>query len=323
MHYRRLIATGLAIAGLSAFATLALAQEDVVRTADIAVRGLWPSDFPRVKKLADNVWVYEGLQTAAPRDGVFTTNSLIVITTEGVLIADGQDNAEHMKELLDHIAKLTPQPVKYMIVGADHGDHTGGNLALPKGVAIIAHPNSKAHLEHYDQELKDHNQKSWVAMPTEVMTSDKKVIMMGGEEIDVLFLGRAHTGGDMEVYLPRENIMFMSEAYFNRLYPSTYSGFPSEWIATLRKAESFNAAMYIPGHGFVDRPPVLREELINFRLALENLVSEGKRMHDSKIPLADTSRFARLGSFQYWTRCANNLPDGFKRVYMELDGQLK
>ena len=36
---------------------------------------------------------------------------------------------------------------------------------------------------------------------------------MGDTEIDVLFLGRAHTGGDLEVYLPREKILFMSEVF--------------------------------------------------------------------------------------------------------------
>ena len=296
---------------------------DVVRTADIAVRGLKPSDFPRMKKLAPNVYVWSELQVTPPLDGVFTTNSFIVITSDGVLIADGQGTPEQLKKLLDAIRKLTPQPVKYMIVGADHRDHTGGNLAIPKGVTILAHPNSKAHLENYDKAARDSGRESWVAMPTELMTSDKRVIKMGGEEIDVLFLGRAHTGGDMEVYLPRENIVFMSEVFFNRLYPSTYSGYPSEWIETIRKAEAINAALYVPGHGFVDSPKVLREELTNFRLALENLVAEGKRMHDGKIPVESAPRFARLGSFQYWTRCANNLPDGLRRVYQELDGQLK
>jgi cyclase len=299
------------------------AQDEVVRTADVAVRGLWPSDFPRLKKLADNVFAYEELQATPPLDGVFTTNSFIVITSEGVLIADGQGNEDQVKRLLATVAKLTPAPVRYMIVAADHPDHTGGNLALPPGVTIIAHPNSKAHLENYDKGLRDRGQKSWVAMPTELMTSDKKIIKLGGEEIDILFLGRSHTGGDLEVYLPRQNIMFMSEVYFNRLYPSTYSGYPSEWIAAIKKAEAVNAAIYVPGHGFVDSPRVLREELTHFRLSLENLVAEGKRMHDAKIPVESTARFARLGSFQYWTRAANNLPDGFRRVYQEMDGQLK
>jgi glyoxylase-like metal-dependent hydrolase (beta-lactamase superfamily II) len=304
-------------------AGLVRAQDDVVRTADVAVRGLWPSDFPRLKKLADRVYVYEELQTTPPLDGVFTTNSFIVITDDGVLIADGQGTGEQVQRLVATIAKLTPQPIKYMIIGADHGDHTGGNYELPKGVAILAHPNAKPHLEAYAKRAIEQTGKSNVVMPTEFMTDQKKVIELGGQEIDILFQGRAHTGSDLEVFLPRENIMFMSEVFFNRLYPSTYSGYPSEWIETLKKAESMHAALYVPGHGFVDSPQVLNQEMVNFRLCLENLVAEGKRMHDSKIPVESAPRFARLGSYQYWTRAANNLPDGLRRVYMEIDGQLK
>jgi glyoxylase-like metal-dependent hydrolase (beta-lactamase superfamily II) len=42
-------------------------------------------------------------------------------------------------------------------------------------------------------------------MPTELV--EKKVLRLGGKEIRILFLGRAHTGGDLVVYLPREKIL--------------------------------------------------------------------------------------------------------------------
>ncbi len=146
---------------------------------------------------------------------------------------------------------------------------------------------------------------------------------MGGTEIQILFLGRAHTGGDLQVFLPRENILFMSESFFNRLFPSMATGYPSEWAAMLKKAEAMNARITIPGHGFVDSPQVLKEELVNYRMAVEKVVSEGKRLHDSKVPLESAPRVSQLGPFAYWTRAAQNLLDDFRRVYMEADGQLK
>jgi hypothetical protein len=36
----------------------------------------------------------------------------------------------------------------------------------------------------------------------------------------ILFLGRAHTGGDLAVYLPRQKILFLSEIYLNRVFPA-------------------------------------------------------------------------------------------------------
>jgi len=125
------------------------------------------------------------------------------------------------------------------------------------------------------------------------------------------------------VYLPRENILFMSEAYFNRLFPSLYGGYPSEWVATLKRAEAMNASIYVPGHGFIDSPRVLKEELVSFRQSVEKVVSEGYRLHAAGVPLGRAPRSAILGPFGYWTRAAQNLPEALGRVYAEAAGELK
>jgi hypothetical protein len=117
----------------------------------------------------------------------------------------------------------------------------------------------------------------------------------------------------------------MSEAFFNRLYPSvggTRSAYPIEWIETIKKAEAMNAAMVVPNHGFIDSPAALKEELVNFRRALENLVSESRRLHDTKVPIENAPRLINLGEFQYWYRAANNMPDAVRQVYQELEGKL-
>src|SRR5438093_5017327 len=92
--------------------TAAYAQNDkLIQTGDPAKRGLKESDFPRTKQLAPGVYSYEALRGGDP--GTFmTTNSLIVITTDDVLVADGQGNVKQTQEMVDAIAKLTPQPIK-------------------------------------------------------------------------------------------------------------------------------------------------------------------------------------------------------------------
>ena len=45
--------------------------------------------------------------------------------------------------MVDWIAKTTTQPIKYVVICSDHGDHTGGNAAFPAGVTyILATPAS-------------------------------------------------------------------------------------------------------------------------------------------------------------------------------------
>src|SRR5215470_10696850 len=111
----------LAAAIVARFDTPALSQSTVVRTADPIKRGLKLSDFPRTVKVTDNVYTYEDFHAG---DEKFTTTSMFVVTADGVLVADGQGDAAATKGLVDAIAKVTPKPIRYVVIGSDHGDHT-------------------------------------------------------------------------------------------------------------------------------------------------------------------------------------------------------
>src|SRR5438270_12353068 len=96
------------------------------QTEEMKRRGLTDADFPRLHKLADNVYAYEMIR--APFQGArFTTDDLIVMTTDGVLVADAQGSPEDTARLIEEIRKLTDKPIKYVVIGSEHVDHTGGN----------------------------------------------------------------------------------------------------------------------------------------------------------------------------------------------------
>jgi glyoxylase-like metal-dependent hydrolase (beta-lactamase superfamily II) len=288
---------------LAALLSADLRAQEPVRTADFTLRGLKASDFPRVTRLAENVYAYEQID---PTKRTVTVNNLIVITGAGVLIAESQGTPANVTRLVADVARLTPQPIKYVVVGSEHGDHTGGIPAFPAGVTYLAHPFSAPRIKQ----------------PTEPV-SDKRVIMLGGTEIDVLFLGRAHTGGDLEVYLPREKILFMSEVFSNRIFPSMANGYPREWVEALKKAEQMDVSYFVPAHGFVDSAAIMREEERNYRLALERIIAEGTRLHDAATSLENATAGARFEPYDGWTRAANNAFAALKRVYLECDGQIK
>src|SRR4029078_7689936 len=99
-----------------------------------------------------------------------------------------------------------------------------------------------------------------------------------------------------------EKILFMSEVFSNRIFPSMANGFPTEWVATLKKAEQVDAAIYVPAHGFIDSPAILKEEERTYRSALERVIAEGRRLHDAKVPVDEAPAKADLGTFTNWTR---------------------
>src|SRR5262245_37187837 len=88
-------------------AGIAAAQSPVVRTADPIKRGFKLTDFPRTVKVSENVYTYEDFHSG---DEKFTTTDMFVVTSEGVVVADGQGGRAETKGLVDAIAKVTPQP---------------------------------------------------------------------------------------------------------------------------------------------------------------------------------------------------------------------
>lgn len=289
------------------------------RTADPVTRGFKESDFPRVVKIADNVFGYEDFH---PSPDKMTTVSMWVVTNDGVLLADGQADPAKTRKLLDAIAKTTDKPLKYYVVCSDHGDHTGGNSVLPAGVTMIAHPTSKDVLEKSASAPNRRPDAPKVVVPNEVLAGDKKVLNLGGTEIQILFLGRAHTGGDLHVYLPKQKILFMSESYLNRVFPAMRSAYPTEWLGVIDRALKLDARTYVPGHGFIEQPAVSREELQNYRKALQAVIAEARRLHDAGVPVEEAITQANFGEYQDWKLHESQRPIAVRRVYDELDGKL-
>lgn len=326
MRMSNLVASALTIASVAL--SLPSAMRAQVATGDPVKRGWSSKDFPRAKQLEPGVYSYEALR-AGDAGGQMTTVSLIVITTDGVVVVDGQGNVEQTKEMVDWIKKTTSQPIKYVVVGSDHGDHTAGNAAFPEGVKYFATPFSA----HMLAEAKNPGANADTV-------PHKKVLKVGQTEIEILNLGRAHTGGDLSVFLPKERVLFMSEAYLHWIFPAMRSALPSEWVQTVKNAQTIDAKWFIPGHGFVDDAATLKKDLPAYQHAMEQVIAEATRLHDAGVPCPAPARGAGGGSagaprqmceaalkgnwgeLKNWTLYQSQLETAIRRVYDELDGKL-
>ena len=303
---------GFAVLSTFLAASAAAPQQQVVRTADPLERGLKVSDFPRTIKVADNVYTYEDFHAGPEK---FTTTNLFVVTDEGVLVADGQGSAAETKGLVAAVGAVTTRPIKYVVVCSDHGDHTAGNEAFPADVTYIIHPTAKATLER--------SPNGWKPPASAVLVAETRSLTLGSETIDVLFLGRAHTGGDLAVSLPRRRILFLSEIYLNRVFPAMRSAYPSEWVKTLDRANAIKPDLYVAGHGFTEEARVSEEEFQAHRRALAAVIAEATRLHRAGVPVDDAVKQANWGEYASWTLAASQGPIAVRKVYEELDGKLK
>jgi glyoxylase-like metal-dependent hydrolase (beta-lactamase superfamily II) len=263
-------------------------------------------------KVTDNVYTYEDFHAG---DEKFTTTNMFVVTDEGVLVADGQGSPEATKGLVAAIAKVTAKPIKYVVIASDHGDHTAGNASFPAGVTYLIHPTSKA--------ILDRSRNGWKPPADAVLVEDKKALTLGGEPFEVRFLGRAHTGGDLAVYLPRQRILFLSEIFLNRVFPAMRSAYPTEWLKALDAAEAIPATIYIPGHGFTESGPVSKEEVKAYHAAMKAVIAEASRLYKAGVPVDEAIKQANFGEYGSWTLATSQGPIAIRKVYEELSGTLK
>lgn len=286
-------------------------------SADPRARGYGEEDFPRVQEIAPGVYTYEALRSAG--DERFATVSLFVTTEEGVLVADGQGSVAETERLVASVARITDRPITHVVVCSDHGDHTAGNSAFPREAEVLAHPSSAEALVRMNANLPAD---APPIPPATRLVRERTIIALGGRVVDILHLGRAHTGGDLVVHLPDEGILFMSETYLHGLFPAMRSAYPSEWVAMIDRALALGARRYVPGHGFVDEPETLAEGLVQFRSAIVQVIDEAARLHRAGLSLKEAQAQADFGELEEWSLHTSQAARAIRQVYLELDREL-
>ncbi len=92
--------------------------------------------------------------------------------------------------------------------------------------------------------------------------SDKLVITDKKREIQLLYYGVANTSGDAIVYLPGEKILITGDLV---VHPAPYESgmFSPEWLEVMRKMNTLDYQVLLPGHGEVQHD----KAYVNFLIA--------------------------------------------------------
>jgi cyclase len=104
-----------------------------------------------------------------------------------------------------------------------------------------------AEAEAYLAELKS------IQITLQTMTVDRRLILhRHSRTVEILWLGRAHTDGDLFVFLPAEKVLVTGDV-LHGWTPTMRDSYPYEWIQTLDAAEKLDFEYVIGGHGEVMR----------------------------------------------------------------------
>ena len=84
--------------------------------------------------------------------------------------------------------------------------------------------------------------------PPTVAFDQTMTLFRGGREIRLHYFGRAHTGGDVFVHLPRERVLVSGDALLAGV-PFSGDAFFADWPATLERVKALDFEVVLPGHG--------------------------------------------------------------------------
>ena len=173
--------------------------------------------------------VYAFIQPGGATDAGF------IVEEEGVVIIDTLMTTTLAERLLAEVRHVTDKPVRYVVNTHWHGDHLFGNALMPPA-PIVAHDTCRDDLftewEAHREFLRDlypavyEEWRDLPRTPPNVTFSDSLTLHLGARPIELRFYGRAHTRGDVAVFMPTEGVLFAGDLSFHKYIPNARDGFP-------------------------------------------------------------------------------------------------
>jgi len=256
-----------------------------------------------------NVWTAIGATAPATYENSGHNNNLsFIITGDGVVVVNAGDNYLLAQALHREIKKHTDQPVKYVVLENGQGHAMlGMNYWQEQGAVVIAHEDAIEEIEANGEDIFERMQRrnrdkamgTKLSAPDESIT-DKKVIELGGWQIEILNLGPAHSPGDILVWLPQKQLAISGDlAFHQRLLPVFEYTDTAAWIETWGAFAALDAQVVIPGHGGPTNMAEVERYTIDYlkhmRQVIGQLLDEGGTLIDAY--QVDQSDFRHLDTF--------------------------
>src|SRR5438477_952308 len=253
----------------------------------------------------------------------FTTyNSGIIVTSEGLVVLDALNSEAVARAQREAIANTIRQPVRVLVSSTFHNNYSKGNVAYAD-VLKIGHENYRSDLLDLMQREKVPAEEQKARLPNQIFR-DRMTLYLGGKEIQVLYVGRAHTRGDSIVFVPQDRIVYLSELYFADQFLFINDGFGLDWLRALDAVDALGADIFVPGHGPIPADPHdtrqglrrFRQMLVDVRDAVQAAITRGAT-EDQAVATIRWAQYEKLQGYDAQRETA------VRRLYQQLTGKLQ
>jgi cyclase len=279
-------------------------------------------DKAEFKKIAEDVYAFVGKLNDA--------NAMVVVTEQGVVVVDTGNNPPETRILQKFIQSVTSQPVRYVVITQNHGDHTGGTPLFSPPATVVVHDR----VARDWAALKGYQVKSWqkrfperaealkgvAPLDTVVSFSDRMTLHVGGKVIELIYVDDTYNPGDLAVWLPESAVMHAGFVGYRERHPDIrpdYShGTTAGMLKQLDVLSALKPKVVVPAHGplgDVTHLHALTDYLLLARQKVRTMMQTGMSLD------AIEKRFD-MKEFEGWDR-GNHFPAMAATIHRELGGE--
>jgi cyclase len=281
--------------------------------------------FASVRKVGEGLYATisdpsKGFQTVC--------NGGFLVGKDGALLIEGFISAAGASFQVDALRIVSQAPVKGALDTHYHYDHSTGNAFFgANGIPLWAHANTakrivesygamqgadkaaflspleKAIKEAKTETARKHREEYLAHVTTVFNVSNSSVLALPNRPLDpsklpmkvdlggvtaVIESYPGHSGTDVIVRVPEQNVVYTGDLLFSSMYPVTFDAQAtvSGWRQTLKTFASWDKdTVFVPGHG-----PICGQEGVALsRAFFDDIEDQAQKMHKAGVPAAEAA----------------------------------
>ncbi len=261
-------------------------------------------------------------------------NSGVIVGDDSVMVVDAQATPAMAEAVIARIRAVTDKPIRWLVLSHYHAVRVLGASAYRAPHLVASDATRELIVERGQEDMESEIGRfprlfrgketiPGLTWPNLTFTGSMTV-RLGSREVRILHLGRAHTRGDIVVWLPKERVLFAGDIVEFGATPYCGDAHLADWLGTLGRLRALEPEALVPGRGRAARTSA------ECRLAIESteafvtrLVSIVAPRARAGAPLKEayaaamSAMRAEFGSWAIFDHC---MPFDVARAYDEAQG---
>jgi glyoxylase-like metal-dependent hydrolase (beta-lactamase superfamily II) len=269
-----------------------------------------------------SAWTEIGDRVFVRRYAFYNQNIGAVLGDGAALVVDTRSTHGQAREIVGDLRSLTSDPVAVVVDTHGHFDHAFGNRVFRPAIiwghagcpAFMARTGERARstmIAEYPHLAADLAEV--VIDPPEHLFTEQATVEIGGRQVELRFLGRAHTDHDIVVSVPGADVVFAGDLIEGGAVPFFGDGYPLEWPATAEALAGMVTGTVVPGHGNRGGRSFALEQA----RAFGQLVELARSVHAGSLTLDDALALTPFPEYP-----AEGIREPLERALAQLRGEL-